>query len=60
MRLHNYKPGDLVMFANRCQSCEGGMRVQDVDTNMFNTLLKVEDKWWTPGCFITFDEWRRK
>lgn len=57
MKKTKFKVGDLVMFANRCQTSPCGMRVDEVNTNMFNTLLKVDGKWWVPECFITYDAW---
>lgn len=54
-----FQVGDLVMFRHRTQICESGMRVQEVDTNMFDTRLKVNDQWWVPENFMPFDEWVR-
>lgn len=53
-----WKEGDLVMFKNRSQSGVGGMRVEAVDTNMFDSRVKVEGKWWSVGCFISFEAWK--
>lgn len=54
------KVGDLVMFAGRAQTSGSGMLVTKVDTNMFNTLIEVDGKWWTPGCFMPYEEWRNR
>lgn len=52
------KVGDLVMFAARCQETAGGMRVEEVDANMFDTRLKVNGRWWVPENFISLEEWK--
>ncbi len=53
-----WKEGDLVMFKSRCQTGVGGMRVEAVDTNMFDSRVKVDGKWWASGCFISFEAWK--
>jgi hypothetical protein len=59
--IHNpFKVGDRVMFANRTQITSGGMPIEIVDTNMFDTLLKVDGKWWPTTCFIPLDEWKSR
>ena len=55
-----FKVGDLVMFRNRCQTTEGGMRVQAVDENMFDTRLKVDGQWWVPENFMPYEEWAKE
>ena len=54
-----FKVGDQVAFKNRVQRYMGGMTVQAVDTNMFDTLIMVDGQWWVPECFIPFEEWNR-
>lgn len=58
--VHEYNIGDLVMFRNRTQTCSTGMKIEAVDTNMFDTRLKVNGLWWVPTNFMPFDEWRDK
>lgn len=53
-----FKVGDYVMFAKRCQTTSGGMPVQAVNTNMFDTRLKVDGQWWSPECFVSLEAWR--
>ena len=53
-----FKVGDLVMFKNRTQITTGGMPVQEVNTNLFDTLLMVNSQWWRPSAFISLDEWK--
>lgn len=53
-----FKVGDLVMFKNRTQITSSGMEVEEVSTNMFDTLLKVNHQWWRPTNFISLDEWK--
>ncbi|MCU1492210.1 MAG: hypothetical protein JWM85_3615 [Acidimicrobiaceae bacterium] len=48
--------GDLVMFRNRAQ-IGIGLEVQDVDTNMFDSFVKVDWKWWPSTCFQPLSEW---
>ena len=55
-----FKEGDLVMFRNRCQLTAGGMRVQEVDINMFDVRLRVGDRWWVPENFISLEQWRQQ
>jgi hypothetical protein len=55
-----FKVGDRVAFARRAQSSMGGMVVQEVNANMFDVLLKVDDKWWHPASFIPFEQWKRE
>ena len=55
-----FKVNDLVMFKSRAQTTGGGMRVEEVDSNMFDIRIKVDGNWWTPGCFISFEEWKRQ
>lgn len=45
-----WKQGDQVMFKNRSQVTAGGMTVEEVDTNMFDSRVKVQGKWWAAGC----------
>lgn len=59
MHTSKYKQGDLVMFANRVQNCTTGMVVQSVDSNMFDSRLKVNDLWWTEDCFMPFTKWKQ-
>jgi hypothetical protein len=58
--MSDFKVGDLVMFKNKAQNCTSGMEIEEVDSNMFDTLLKVKGLWWTPGCFQPFEEWQKK
>lgn len=57
--MSNFNVGDLVMFKNRCQVSAGGMRVEEVDSNMFDTKLKVNGQWWSPTAFIRREDWLR-
>lgn len=52
-----FKVGDLVMFRNRCQHTEAGMRVEEVDFTLFGVRLKVDHKWWVPENFMSHSEW---
>lgn len=57
-----YKVGDEVAFRNRCQPGMLPFRIGKVDSNMFNTLYQLEftQGWWSEGCFMPFEEWKRK
>lgn len=39
-----WKQGDQVMFKNRSQVTVGGMTVEEVDTNMFDSRVKVRGR----------------
>lgn len=53
-----FKVGDKVNFKNRCQNSLY-MEIQEVDVTMFDVKYKVNYLWWTEGCFITHEEWKR-
>ncbi len=53
-----WKQGDQVMFKNRSQVTVGGMTVEEVDTNMFDSRVKVRGQWWAAGCFMSFADWK--
>ena len=53
-----FKVGDLVMFKNRANFTSDGMKVEEVNSNVFDTLLKVDSKWWRPGSFIALEDWK--
>lgn len=55
----SYAVGDEVMFAKRCQTSAGPMRIQEVDVTMFDVRLKVGGQWWSPGAFMPYPEWER-
>lgn len=57
--INPFPVGSRVMFANRCQTGSGGMRVDEVAANMFDVRLKVEGRWWPPGCFVAFSDWKK-
>lgn len=52
-----FNVGDLVMFKNRCQPSAGGMPVEAVDSNMFDTKIKVAGQWWSPTAFVSHEGW---
>lgn len=52
-----FQVGDRVVFANRAQNTAGGMAVEAVDVNMFDTRLKVDGAWWSPAAFAPFAPW---
>ena len=51
-----FKKGDRVLFANRTQISTYGMEIEAVDTNMFDTLIRLREMqgWWHPDCFIPY------
>ena len=55
-----FQVGDLVMFSRRCQTSPAGMKVEEVDINMFDALLRVDGKWWHPECFMSLAEWQHQ
>lgn len=55
----SFKQGDRVAFANRTQHTAAGMRIEEVSTDLFGTRVKVEGKWWSPGCFMSFEDWKK-
>lgn len=57
--INPFPVGSRGMFATRCQTGSGGMRVDEVDANMFDVRLKVEGRWGSPVCFVTFSDWKK-
>lgn len=55
-----FQVNDLVMFRMRCQTTSAGMRVEAVDSNMFDTRYKVNGQWWMAANLIPFDEWKAR
>lgn len=53
-----FRVNDEVMFRNRCQNTLGPMRVEAVDTNMFDTRYKVQGKWWAANSLMRYSEWK--
>jgi len=53
-----FNVGDRVMFKNRVQTTTVGMRIEEIDYTLFGVRLKVEGKWWSPGNFTSFKEWK--
>ena len=53
-----FQVNDLVMFRMRCQTTSAGMRVEAVDSNMFDTWYKVNGQWWMAANLMPFDEWK--
>ena len=55
-----FQVDDLVMFRMRCQTTSAGMRVEAVDSNMFDTRYKVNGQWWLAANLMPFDEWKAR
>lgn len=55
-----FQVDDLVMFRMRCQTTSAGMRVEAVDSNMFDTRYKVNGQWWMAANLMPFDEWKAR
>lgn len=55
-----FQVNDLVMFSRRCQTTSAGMRVEAVDSNMFDTRYKVNGQWCMSANLIPFDEWKAR
>jgi hypothetical protein len=53
-----YWVGDEVAFRNMCQPGQPPFKIQEVDESLFGVRYKVKDKWWSEGCFISFEEWK--
>jgi len=59
MSAPKYAVGDLVMYNGRAQTTSTGMPIQEVDSNMFNTMYKVDYKWWNEGNLMSFEDWKK-
>jgi hypothetical protein len=53
-----YAVNDLVMYVGRTNPTDRGMRVEEVDANMFDIRYKVEGKWWMEGSLQTLKQWQ--
>lgn len=53
-----YKAGDRVFFAKRTQISTHGMVIAEVNTNMFDTLIRLNEMqgWWVPECFVPYSK----
>lgn len=57
-----FKVGDAVAFAHRAQPGMPPFRIGKVDANMFDVRYQLEydNKWWTEGCFMPYEDWKKK
>lgn len=62
MHVSEMSIGQLVMFANRTQICSTGMKVLEIDHDLFGTRVKIDagpsHAWWVPKCFMPYEAWK--
>jgi hypothetical protein len=54
-----YAIGDQVAFDRMCQPGYPPFSVQDVDPTLFGVRYKVNNKWWSEGNLMPFEDWKK-